>query len=253
MGLTSHYKLTTDITKPKEIRQVVEAIRQSALDLPFKEVGEVKEFRGDEADHDRTSKEDENLWLKIQAMGFTERGYRVKPLHIIAFSTWPGDGCEAANFGLCLYPATLEMEERGRTRRIVTKLDGWRWSSFCKTQYASDPDCGGVENFLRCHLCVVKLLDMIQAGGLVEIEVSDEGGYWQNRDFEALAKEVGNWNEFIAAFAGAIKDAAGKKGITVESAIAGFPNFERLEAKGQERWGDLRRVLGGEEEAEHEF
>ena len=33
MGLTIHYKLTTDLTKPKEIRQVVEAIRQSAFDL----------------------------------------------------------------------------------------------------------------------------------------------------------------------------------------------------------------------------
>jgi len=95
---------------------------------------------------------------------------------------------------------------------------------------------------------VVKLLDVIQAGGMVEVEVRDEGEYWHDRDIEALAKEVGNWNEFIAAFSGAIKDATGKKGVTIESAIAGFPNFERLEAKGQERWGHLREVLEGGED-----
>lgn len=249
MGLTIHYKLTTDLTKPKEIRQVVEAIRQSALDLPFKEVGEVKEFRGDDTGHDDA--DDTDRWLKIQAGAYIRDGdshISIAPQHIVAFTTWSGDGCEAANFGLSRYPATLEIEERGRTRRLPTNLSGWRWSSFCKTQYASDPDCGGLENFLRCHLCVVKLLDTIQAGGLVAVDVSDEGGYWQDRNIEALASEVGDWNEFIAAFSGAIKDAAGKNGVTIESAIAGFPNFERLEAKGQERWGHLREVLGGDEE-----
>ena len=38
------------------------------------------------------------------------------------------------------------------TRRgpLKTGLSGWRWSSFCKTQYASNPQCGGVPHFLRC-------------------------------------------------------------------------------------------------------
>ena len=41
-------------------------------------------------------------------------------------------------------------------------------------QYASNPDCGGVENFLRCHLAVVKLLDHAATLGILK-EVSDEG------------------------------------------------------------------------------
>src|SRR5438128_894221 len=65
-------------------------------------------------------------------------------------------------------------------------------------QYASDPECGGIQNFLRCHLCVVKLLDFIKTTGLVQVEVSDEGEYWDKRDLGQLAREVGEWNEFIA-------------------------------------------------------
>jgi hypothetical protein len=51
---------------------------------------------------------------------------------------------------------------------------------------------------------------------------------------------VGEWDEFIAAFAGMLKDAAGKSGVVMESAIAGFANFEHLEAKGLERLANLK-------------
>ena len=46
-------------------------------------------------------------------------------------------------------------------RTIKTRLAGWRYGTFCKTQYASEPDCGGVPNFIRCHLSVIHLLDRI--------------------------------------------------------------------------------------------
>jgi len=116
-----------------------------------------------------------------------------------------------------------------RKRRVRTGLTGWCWSSFCKTQYASNPECGGVQNFLRCHLSVIALLDFAKSLGLVE-HVSDEGNYWEARDAEALAKEVGSWNEMIAGFAGQLKDALGAG---VVSEIANFPNFEPLEARGR--------------------
>ena len=63
-------------------------------------------------------------------------------------------------------------------------MAGWRWGSFCKTQYASNPACGGVENFLRCHLVVVRLLDFLRATGLVAVEAHDEGGYWEHRGYD---------------------------------------------------------------------
>ena len=105
--------------------------------------------------------------------------------------------------------------ETGRKKRVATKLAGWNWTSFCKTQYASNPECGGIENFLRCHRCVVKLLDFIQKTGLVTVEVHDEGDYWEKRDLGELAREIGEWNEFIAAFAGMLKDGIGQQGVVV--------------------------------------
>jgi len=151
----------------------------------------------------------------------------------------PGAGSEPANFGLCRYPAQIEVEGQEAyvpgegfvrpKRRVRTGLTGWQWSSFCKTQYASDPNCGGMQNFLRCHLAVIKLLDRAKELGILA-GVSDEGEFWDKRDIPALAREVGDWNEAIAAFAGQMKDWLGDD---VQSAITAFPNFEHLEAKGR--------------------
>ena len=52
-------------------------------------------------------------------------------------------------------------EDFTEARKISPRLGGWHWSSFCKTQYASDPRCGGVANFLRCHISIITLLDRI--------------------------------------------------------------------------------------------
>ncbi len=149
-------------------------------------------------------------------------------------------------------------EERFQENRVVKTRLGARWyhSTFCKTQYASDPRCGGIANFVKCHLGVVHLLDRIAKLPTVRVEMGDEGQYGRSRytddpsadkpvytwhegkyDVKALAKEVGEWNEMIAAHFGALGDALKAQGITVEASIAGFPNFEHLEFKGQEKVG----------------
>ena len=43
MGLTIHYQLQSASRSPAKARQLVEQVRQKALDLPFKEVGEIVE------------------------------------------------------------------------------------------------------------------------------------------------------------------------------------------------------------------
>jgi len=184
MGLTIHYIMTTSLTKPQDVRQLVETMRQHALDLPFKEVGEVKKGKDK-----------------------------------IAFSTQPGDGCEPAHFGFYQLPT------------------GWRWQSRCKTQYASDPRCGGVENFLRCHVSVITLLDFIKATGLANVMVRDVGSYWENRDLKKLAQKIIEWNELLAGIVSEQPESA-------EATIANFPTFEHLEAKGLDRIAELRRKLG---------
>jgi hypothetical protein len=245
MGLTIHYDLRTDLKNPKDVRQLVEAIRQHALDLPFAKVGEIKEFKGAEATFEE--RDDPDRFLKITSAIVVPDNlnlHGITPSHIIAFLTVPGEGSEPAIFGFCKYPAEATLPSG---KKMATGKEGWCRSAFCKTQYASDPKCGGVENFLRCHLAIVKLLDFVKATGLATVEVEDEGGYWQNRNVEALAKEIGRWNEVVAAAIGAFRDSL--EGKMIEAPITGFPNFEHLEAKGQDRIADLRRKLKRDEES----
>lgn len=219
---------------------------------------------------------------------------RVNPTHVIAFNTWPGPGSEPANFGMCLYPTEIEWEYRvedderfqekadfgyrfswdkwlrhcqrckytrspaayTEVRKVPTKLTGWRWHSSCKTQYASDPECGGIPNFLRCHISVVTLLDRITKLPGLKVTLDDEGKYgrsvfsddWKEAHAAgrkptyrrhkglynpaALANEVDDWNTMIAEFAGALTDALAGTGIGLEAPIKNFQDFERLEFKG---------------------
>lgn len=229
MGLTIHYSFQSHADNPQQARHLIEQLRQRAVDLPFQEVGEVVEIGGDECGSEDV--DDPQLgWLLIQAGQYLVRGEKhlsIPPERVIAFSTWPGEGCEAANFGLCRYPTAIEVEGQ----LINTDLSGWSWFSFCKTQYASNPEHGGVENFLRCHLSVVAMLNHAAQLGILK-DVSDEGGYWDNRDAEALVREVGEWNAQIAAFVGRMKDAASDH---MSAEITSFPDFEPLEAKGNQK------------------
>jgi hypothetical protein len=314
MGLTVHYTLKSRLDDDGQVKKAVTRMRQLALDLPFEKVGEIVELHGHQCDYEarrtelqqnEATKDESLFWLLIQARKsvrcpWNKRTSRdVLPTRIIAFDTWPGHGCESANFGLCLYPAEVKWEykpeddqhfqsapkdgfdwhrfdwrkwdrhckrQHGRRcspgafteiRSVPTKLANWHWGSFCKTQYASDPACGGLPNFLRCHISVITLLDRIAKIPGVRVQVDDEGRYgshlscpdWREADAEgrkrvyrrykgqynpaALAKEVGEWNTMIAGFAGALGDAIAGSGAKLESPIKDFPNFERLEFKGR--------------------
>jgi hypothetical protein len=229
VGLTIHYSLQTSLTEPREVEALVRSLHQTAGRLPFRRVGSVKEFRDREADFEQSGRDDPDRWLKIQAHRCLEVGDRsvsVKPRHIIAFTVEPGAGCEPANFGFCQFPRHVDVAVRGTpARRYATGLAGWSWGSFCKTQYASDSNCGGVENFLKCHVGLIRLLDFAAAMAGMTVEVDDEAHFWDRRDPKELVNKVGDWNEFVAACAGTIKDLAEREGVAVESVIAGFPSF----------------------------
>ena len=235
MGLTIHYQLKAKGSEAKA-RKLIEALHQQAHDLPFKEVGDIVDLSGDECNYDKRDKDDPLRWLLIQSQGSVSLSHlpgeseyssrRVSPTRLIAFTAWPGEGCEESNLGLCQYPAAIVDPRHGK---LKTKLSGWRWSSFCKSQYASDPRCGGVENFLRCHLTVIAMLDKAKELGCLE-SASDEGEFYENRNVEALVKEIGSWNQMIAAFGGKLKDVLGGG---IEMPIADYPNFEQLELAGQ--------------------
>lgn len=235
MGLTIHYKLKAKGSEAKA-RKLIAALHQIAHDLPFKEVGDIVDLSGSECDFDQRTKDDPLRWLLIQSQGSVSLSHlpgesehssrRVSPTRMIAFTAWPGEGCEESNLGLCQYPAEIVDPRHGK---LKTKLSGWRFGAFCKTQYASDPRCGGGENFLRCHLTVIAMLDKAKELGCLE-SASDEGEFYENRNVEALVKEIGSWNQMIAAFGGKLKDVLGGG---VEMPIADYPNFEQLELAGQ--------------------
>ncbi|MGA2621590.1 MAG: hypothetical protein ABSF26_28650 [Thermoguttaceae bacterium] len=168
-------------------------------------------------------------WLITQAhcmVDLGEAGYRpVPPTHFFAFSAWPGDECEVANLGLATYPEVSETTDG----TLPTGVSGWRWHSFCKTQFSSNPSVGGTANFVRCHLAVIRLLDEAKSLGILE-SVKDEGGFWEKRDVKALVESVGRWNSFIAGIVGQIKDQF--HGLTI-APITDFPSFEHLEAEGR--------------------
>ncbi|HQU45011.1 MAG TPA: hypothetical protein PK867_19500, partial [Pirellulales bacterium] len=184
MGLTIHYSLQLDGGDEAHARRLVEQLRQKALDAPFKEVGEIIEAGEDAANFEKLDRHDPNLWLMLQACRFVQREdhyLRLIPDQVIAFRTLPADGSEEANFGLAIYPKTMEVDGN----EVPTGSGEWCWSSFCKTQYASNPRVGGVENFVRAHLAVVAVLDAAAELGLLR-DVGDEGGYWEKRDAQAL-------------------------------------------------------------------
>jgi len=61
------------------------------------------------------------------------------------------------------------------------------WSSFCKTQYANSPECGGWKNFARAHIAVLAVLEHLQSLGF-KVVVGDEGHFWETRNLGTLAK-----------------------------------------------------------------
>lgn len=138
------------------------------------------------------------------------------------FFLYPGDGSEAAPFGL-----VRPSESPGSPDAERADLQGrWYWLSSCKTQYASRL---GDEHLLRCHRSVVHAIEAAMKLGF-RAEVHDETGYWESRSSERLVSEVRRMNQIVARFAGALHDAVGNAH-AVESPIFSDPDFERLETE----------------------
>jgi hypothetical protein len=229
MGLTIHWRLASTARTAKAVRAKITALRQACLDLPFAEVSEIVALDEAAIKAALADRQSPHRWMVIQSASYVDlgggRSLTVYPNELFGLSTWPGEDCEEANFAIVRYPATVEYHEG---TLVKSALRGWRGRSFCKTQYASRVS---VPHFLACHLAVIAALDAAKALGLVE-SVTDESHYWEKRDVKALGSAVGEWNTMIAAFAGAMKDAAASDGGTIEAPITAFADFERLEHLG---------------------
>ena len=232
MGLTIHYTLRSEGGSAAEIRSLIGKLQARATALPFQHVTPVIEFKEELPDDWQETLDPLAGWLGLQSEYALQLGDEhwdmVPPAHAIGFVVCVGEGSEPAAFALCRYPESFQ----SKGRAVPTFLDGWCWRGFCKTQYASNPECGGTKNFIRCHTSIVALLDVAAELGILG-EVSDEGDYWEGRSIEQLTERVNRYNRLVAGFVGAMRDAVedvgGDPG-ALQSEITKYPNFEHLEA-----------------------
>jgi len=123
---------------------------------------------------------------------------------------------------------------RGDPIEFPTRRRGYySWHSFCKTQYASLEKEGGFPNFFAIHDGICQVLDQAKRLG-IETDVTDESEYFTHRDKAKLEAEINKWNRMVAAVAGTLKDAYKDRPDAIASPITDTPEFERLEAQGQE-------------------
>ncbi len=157
----------------------------------------------------------------------------VEPLEGWLFTVDVGEGCEPATFGLCRYPPTVPTAAGPARTRCGT---GWHLATFSKTQYAS---LHGWKHFLVCHRAVIDLALLWSPLG-VTVEITDEGSYWPGRSVRSLRTQIDQMNGIVAGLAGALKDVSDDADLApVQSPVFAHPHFERLEAEGVARHGDL--------------
>jgi len=145
MGLTISYTLSIP-GKPAEavLLQMVERTAEFARKVGCEEI-HGPNFGGPEH------------WKMWQLPDGATTGEPVSPLEGWSVSVLQGEGCEHAAFGLCRYPG----------------VNGWKLTSWCKTQYAARH---GTRHFLDSHRRVISLLDLWKDFG-VEVDVCDEGEF----------------------------------------------------------------------------
>jgi hypothetical protein len=232
MGLTLHYKLRgpAGLTE-EEARALVVSMRTAALAM--KQAERVEAVGAINSSRAQLGWLSEWIMVPVPDEPHTTRGIEVPAQAGFVFNVTLGEGCEPLRLGLCNYIRERRDPETHRLERVGN--EGWRLAAFCKTQYAS---LHGWEHFRRCHVAAVELLAGLTAHG-VEVEITDEGGYWPGRDEAELRRSVDRMNGIVAAFAGAMKDATEEEpgGVPVQAPIFAHPQFERLEAEGIIREG----------------
>jgi hypothetical protein len=170
MGLTISYHFTYSTQTTESVEKTLSALQKIAQELDFMEIGKLVVLEGKDCEVDMSTHDDPHIALKIHAAKLltidAKGNFSYKyPRHLLGFDALPGQGCALTDFGLALHD------------------EEWSWFSYCKTQYASNPEYGGLENFITCHLKIIHLLDAAKSLG-IECQVEDNGQYWQTRNLK---------------------------------------------------------------------
>jgi len=285
MGMTIYYSFTFDAGTPERMNELVDRIHQIALDLPFDEVGDVRRFDGDEAPV-TASAYIKPTWFHDTAMGVSvvpercamfnimpARGSESLAVGLAAYprrievtydpredkrfltevtdngTTWRFDDQLFARWSEESGLDVVDPDDLSERRVIETGLDGWRWNSFCKTQYASNPKLGGLRNFVRGHVSAITLLERIaELPDVMCMDIEDEGRFGPSRDADdgraaikeqpathsvaVLCESVARHNAMVAGVVGALNDVLRSNGLESVAPITDFPDFEALEFRG---------------------
>jgi len=147
-----------------------------------------------------------STWQMIQFGEFHQEDNRVwreqEPTTVVSFGVWAGEGCESTDFSF---------EKRGKK---------WVCSSFTKTQYA--------EEFVKCHLLVIRVLDLFVEQGFAA-KVNDEGEYWETRDLSKLADNINEYTTMIQTMFSGLKKAAKKTDFEIEAPIENSKNYMKVD------------------------
>ena len=222
MGLAISYSFNLTDASISEAREKVIALHQCASELSLIQIGELIELEGEAC---LFQQPDPHIVLKTCALrpeeivqNLLNNTAETKCCYLIGFNILPGQGSSGAAFGLATH---------------LGESKNWLWHASCKTQYASNPEYGGTENFVKCHLSVLRMVEYAQELGILK-EVVDPSGYWEQRNLEALVETVAEQNVLTAAIMGSIKDAFSTQGYRTIAPILDWANFEYLEARGND-------------------
>jgi hypothetical protein len=217
MGLSIFYQLRLPgHLEPAAVDTILQSLHARAAAMRFAGLTELASIRATSPwDSGSATPQD---WLECFATGVAEPFEEKEPALVgrpetaRGFLVLPGAECEPAAFAfLHRADATASREE-------------WYWWCACKTQYAS---LLSEDHFVRCHQGVVALLDAAVELG-IEVEVNDEGEYWETRDEARLLAHLRTMNHLMAKLAGHMSDMLGDDR-SVEAPILSHPDFERLE------------------------
>jgi hypothetical protein len=251
MGLTIQYEWKTKADL-STARRLMARFHAMAKKLPFDKVTKIFEQDAPGGNF-KFHKYDEsyklgNLYLSRKRDDGESELVDVPAVHAMFFLVHV-EGAETAAIGLASHPPVVvhreDVLERREDGTVQGKLIGqgdpiefptrrrgyYSWQSFCKTQYAGNPKLGGEANFLKAHLTLIELLDLIDAAG-IKVRINDDSRYAKHRDVDRLLALLRKWDAIIAGFAGGLTDALGNVPGSVVAPIKERPDFEHLEAKG---------------------
>jgi hypothetical protein len=205
-------------TSAERVTELLTALRERALQLPFEEVTKIEDvteiIAHPSGDPWFSIRDYVAQWARVISKP-DEEDSRIGDLNTaVGFGVFPGKRCEGATYGF-----VKRAEADGGNAE-------WFWHHCCKTQYASVVSW---EHLIKCHTSLVALLDhAIDLG--IGVVVRDEGHYWETRDESRLIAETEYMNQLVARIAGAFSDAM-PKGLEAGGAIFEHPEFEHLEMK----------------------